>query len=218
MLLVGSVLDRPPGPKYVSVLPFAELALRPPLPRTATLKRRRDELGDLELALRAPPSAISSSRGPMRMDDELERGVGWLLRAGEALGARLLVLPTPPDLTPGQRSRELLEAYLERLRRDTDTDLVWAPRGPWESEAADALASQLGLTLAFDPAVDPRPSGELVYARLHALGATRSFSDASLEDALDVIESAPYERAYVAIDSDRSFKQAQRMQALRVAT
>ncbi|MDD9934207.1 MAG: hypothetical protein OXT09_11420 [Myxococcales bacterium] len=218
MLLVGSVLDRPPGPKYVSVLPFAELALRPPLPRTATLKRRRDELGDLELALRAPPSAISSSRGPMRMDDELERGVGWLLRAGEALGARLLVLPTPPDLTPGQRSRELLEAYLERLRRDTDTDLVWAPRGPWESEAADALARQLGLTLAFDPAVDPRPSGELVYARLHALGATRSFSDASLEDALDVIESAPYERAYVAIDSDRSFKQAQRMQALRVAT
>jgi uncharacterized protein YecE (DUF72 family) len=216
MLLVGSVVDRMPGAKYAASLPFAEVALRPPLPRSATLRKQRAELPEaLELALRAPPSAISSSRGAMRMDDELERGVGWLLRARDALGASIVVLPTPPDLTPGPRSRELLAAYLEKLRGEIgDATLVWAPRGPWEHEVADALAQQHGMVLAFDPAVDPRPSGELVYARMHALGATRSFSDATFEEALEVMQEHPFSRAYVAIDSDRSFKQAQRMLAL----
>ena len=55
MLLAGSVVDRLPGPKYAAQLRFAELALRKPLPKPATLRRQRaDAPAELVLALRAP--------------------------------------------------------------------------------------------------------------------------------------------------------------------
>jgi len=215
MLLFGSVLDRPPGPKYAASLGFAELALRDPLPRIPTLRKQRGGLGAaMKLALRAPKAAVSGARGPMRVDESLERGIEWLLQAQDALQAAMIVLPTPPELTPGARSRALLAAYVERLRAATDATLVWAPRGPWDAETAAEVAQQNGLTLAFDPMVDPRPEGPAVYARLTSLGVRRSFADAALEQALETILEQPTSELHVAIDSDRSFQQAQRMQAL----
>jgi hypothetical protein len=104
---------------------------------------------------------------------------------------------------------------VERLRHEApDATLVWAPRGPWDEDAVHEVATRLDLVLAFDPSVDARPPGEVVYARMTALGATRAFSDAALESALDTILEQTVTRGFVAIDSDRSFKLAQRMQAL----
>jgi uncharacterized protein YecE (DUF72 family) len=213
MLLAGSWLDRLPGPKYLAALSFAEIGLKAPLPRPSTLRRMRAELpADFVLSLRAPQSSIVSARGPLRFDDALESGLAWLLEAREALAARIVVLPTPADLTPGQRDRELLAAYAERLPRAQGQHWVWAPSGPWEAEDAQQVADAAGFVRAFDPLLDALPSRPVVYARLRALGARQSFSPAILEDVVARLRELP--EVYVAIDAPRSFDHAVRLQGL----
>lgn len=213
MLLAGASLDHFPGPKYLASLRFAEVSLRAPLPRASTLRQKRGQLPEnLVLALRAPKSALVGSRGPLRFDDELEAGLTWLIAARDALGAKLVVLPTPADLTPGPRSRELLAAYVDRLPRDPARPFVWAPQGAWERELAERVASDLGLVLAFDPLEEDCPEGPIAYARLIAIGARRSFSPALLEDALEAIPS--HLESYAVIESERSFPQASLLQKI----
>ena len=213
MLLAGASLDHFPGPKYLAALRFAEVSLRAPLPRASTLRQKRGQLPeDLTLALRAPKSALVGSRGPLRFDDELEAGLAWLIAAREALSAKLVVLVTPADLTPGPRSRDLLAAYVDKLPRDPERPFVWAPQGAWEHEHAERVANELGLVLAFDPLEDDCPAGPIAYARLVAIGARRSFSPALLEDALEAIP--PHLPSYAVIESERSFPQAVMLQKI----
>lgn len=215
MLLAGSVLDRVPGPKYLAKLRFAELSLRAPLPRAATLRKMRGELPEgFVLALRAPKSAVVSARGPLRFDAELERGFAWLLEARDALAAKVTLLPTPADLTPGKRDRDLLAALAARLPRQADRYWAWEPSGPWQPEEAAELASSLDLVLAFDPLLSPRPPGRVAYARLRALGARKSFSDTALEQVHEQLALEPGAESFVAIDAERSFVPAQRLQAI----
>jgi uncharacterized protein YecE (DUF72 family) len=215
MLFAGSVLDRVPGPKYAAQLRFAELGLHAPLPRPATLRRMRHEVPpELSLSLRAPQSTLKSARGPLRFDAALEQAFAWLLEAREALAAKLVVLPTPADLSPGARDRELLAALAARLPREPDRHWVWAPSGPWEPDEAERVATSLGLVLAFDPLLQPKPAGPVVYARLRALGARRSFSDALLEDVHTLLDTDPLTESFVAIDAPRSFDYALRLQKL----
>jgi uncharacterized protein YecE (DUF72 family) len=210
MIFVGTVTERIPGAKYAAQLSFAELTLRPPLPRAPTLRRQRHEQPtSVALALRAPRSALCSQRGPLRFDEAMEAGFAWLLAAADALDARAVVLPTPSDLTPGMRDSELLAAYAARLPRSEQRHWVWEPSGAWERERAEALSAELGLVLAFDPLVDPRPAGATAYARLRALGARRSFSQAALEQALVAVHGDDGEGdAFIAIDAPRSVQHA----------
>jgi hypothetical protein len=164
------------------------------------------------LALRAPKTALIGARGPLRFDAELEAGLSWLLAARDALNAKLVVLATPADLTPGPRSRELLAAYVAKLPRDPERPFVWAPQGAWERELAERVASDLGLVLAFDPLEEDCPEGPIAYARLVAIGARRSFSPALLEDALESIPS--HLESYAVIESERSFPQASMLQKI----
>jgi hypothetical protein len=213
MLLAGASLDHLPGPKYLAALRFAEVSLRAPLPRAATLRQKRGQVPeDVVLSLRAPKSALIGARGPLRFDAELEAGLSWLLAARDALNAKLVVLATPADLTPGPRSRELLAAYVEKLPRDPARPFVWAPQGAWERELAERVATDLGLVLAFDPLEDDCPQGPIAYARLVAIGARRSFSPALLEDALESIPSQL--ESYAVIESERSFPQASMLQKI----
>lgn len=214
MIFVGIVTERIPGPKYAAQLSFAELTLRPPLPRAPTLRRQRAEQGDrVAFALRAPRSALSSQRGPLRFDDALEAGFSWLVSAADALDARAVVLPTPPDLTPGVRDTELLAAFAARLPRSEHRHWVWEPSGAWERDRAEALCAQLGLVLAYDPLVDPRPAGPASYVRLRAFGARRSFSQAALEQALLTLEGAVGD-VFIAIDAPRAVQHALTLKSL----
>lgn len=218
MLLSGALLDRLPSARYAAQLPFAEVALRAPLPRAATLRRQRADLAPtLVLALRAPKSALVSARGPLRFDDELELRFRWLLDAAEALAARVVVLPTPSDLTPGGRDRELLQALVARLPRPDGRRYVWEPAGAWEREDAAALASSLGLVLACDPLHAAPPAGEVVYARLRALGGRRSFSSGLLEDLLSRLSEHQADEIYVVFDATRAAKHAADLLALAAA-
>lgn len=206
---VGTRLERPPGPKYLQQLHFAELALPPPLPRSSTLARWRQDLPEgFAISLVAPRPTYVSSRGPFRFDDDLEAGVEWLLEAADALEVAALVIDTGAELTTGQRDRDLLTAYLSRLRQDRDRPIVWAPAGLWEPEDAEAMARRLGVSYGFDPLEAPPPVGPLTYGRLRAVGGRQRFTEGMLEDALDKLSQASSAEAYLAIDSSRSFREA----------
>jgi hypothetical protein len=216
MLVAGSAVDRVPGPKYCAKLGFAEFGPRPPLPRAPTLRRARHEQlpTDFVVALRVPRSTLVSARGPLRFDDELERAWEWLLKTRDALAAKFVVLPTPPDVTPGQRDRDLLAALSARLPKEAGRYWVWEPSGPWEPDEAERVATGLGFLLAFDPLLDPVPQGPIAYARLRALGARKSFSDAVLEDVSVRLGAAMTTEAFAVIDAPRAFEYAVRLHQL----
>jgi uncharacterized protein YecE (DUF72 family) len=209
----GAQLERAPGPRYVARLRFAEIALRAPLPRAATLHRWRATLPEgFALALVAPKSSVVSAKGPLRFDDALEAGFAWLCDAAEALAAQFVVIPTPASLTTGQRDRELLAAYVERLRaRAPERTVVWSPTGLWEPDSAQAFAARLGIVCAFDPLESPAPSVPVAYARLAAIGGRQRFSDPILRDLVDILDASDAGDIYVAIASPQSFQQATRL-------
>jgi uncharacterized protein YecE (DUF72 family) len=218
MLFAGSPLDRAPGRKYVAALRFAELSLRAPLPRVATLAGWRAGLPkDFAMALRAPRAALTSKIGPLRSDAATDAALATTLEFAKALEVRALVLPTPSDLAPGARSRELLKAFVAKLPRVEGRHYVWAPSGVWEPEEIDAVCEEVGLVRAFDPLQTPtRPAGEFVYAELRALGHRSGFSLAALDDALSVITSEETTEAFVNVDSPRGFDVAKRLTQLAI--
>ncbi|MFI5305973.1 MAG: hypothetical protein ACHQ53_01395 [Polyangiales bacterium] len=204
-----------PGPKYVEQLRFAELLPRAPLPRPATLRRMRHGLKEgFTLALRAPQSTLCSASGPLRFDAALEQAFGWLLQARDALAAKLLVLPTPAEVTPGARDRERLADLSARIPREPGQHVVWIPNGPWEPDDAAELAASLGFVLGFDPLLQPMPDGPVAYARLLALGAQQRFSDSILERVNGLLTETPDLESFVAVDAPRSFDYAVRLQKL----
>lgn len=209
----GATLDRPPGPKYRSALRFAEIALGAPLPRVATLARWREALGDdMELGLVAPRPTLVSPRGPLRLDDDLEDAVGWLLEAADALAVRALVFPTGAEVTTGQRDRDRLAAYFDRIPEVEGRLRVWAPAGLWEPDMAEAHARALGLVYGFDPLEAPVPAGPVAYGRLRAIGARRRFGEGLLFEVQDRLQACGAEEAYVTIESPRSFREAVALQ------
>lgn len=216
-ILAGAQLDRAPGPKYVDALGFAELAPQAPLPRPETLRSWRERMPEGFVAsLVAPRATVASRRGPLRFDDDLTAGVTWLLEAAEALEVRALVVPTDSDTTTGQRDRDLLRAYFEKLA-GAPGKVFWAPSGLWEPEDALPFARRLGVSLTCDPLEQQVPREELVVARLKALGGRQRFGEAMLEDVIDALTEAGPTTALVAIESPRSFKEASRLAQLIAA-
>lgn len=215
MLHVGALIERPPGPKYCAALRFAELAPRTPLPRAGTLAKARAGLpGDFVFALRAPRSCIVSARGTLRIDEQLETGIAWLLTAADALRARAVVFNTPADLTPGARSRDLLREYVQRLPRVEDRDYVWLPQGVWEAADAQAVCAELGLCYGCDPLESKPGKGDVAYATLRALGHRASFSTAALSDAIaNTLRHEPA-TAFMSVDAERAFDIARRLRKL----
>jgi hypothetical protein len=209
----GARLDRHPGPKYAARLHFAELAPAEPLPRAATLARWRQACPpSMTLALVAPRRSVTGARGPLRFDDDLERGFAWLAEARAALGASLVVIPTTSALTTGQRDRDLLAVYVERLRMAAPgATLVWAPTGLWEPDEAARQARALGIVAAFDPLEASAPAGPVAYARLEAVGARTRFGESLLRAAVATLAASEATERYVAIASARSFEEACRL-------
>jgi len=216
-LHAGAQLDRAPGPKYTEALGFAELAPKPPLPRAATLREWRTRAPEsFTFSLVAPRVSVAGSKGAMRFDEELEAGVRWLRDAAEALGVRAIVVPTDADTTTGQRDRDLLARYFERLSGFGHA-LVWAPSGLWEPELSRPFAAQLGIACALDPIDEDVPDAAIVYGRLRAIGGRQRFSEGMLEEVVGKLLAAGVPEAFVAIDSQRSFREATKLAAIAAA-
>ncbi len=213
-LHVGATLDRLPGYKYQKALHFAELAFRGPRPRPATLARsRREAPAAMRFALVAPRDTLLDPQGSMRIEN-LRDGVEWLTRAADALEAVAIVLPTGREVTPGQRDRDRLRAFVDALGRPTGRAIVWAPAGLWEREPAELFARKLGVVLAFDPLEDDAPEGAIGYARVQAAGTRSRISTGMLTTVAEKMLEADFGTSYVAIDSHTSFRDAKNLQAL----
>lgn len=214
-LLAGTLLERPPGPKYSSELRFAELAPQAPLPKPGTLARWREKLPDgFELALRAPDASWQSGGAPLRAGPDLDSGLTWLSEAADALQASLIVVATSAAVTTGGRDRERLREYFARIPRTESRHIVWKPTGLWEPETAQAMARSLSVLGGVDAIDDPVPGDDVVYASLLAEGMRRSFSHSQLLDVLDKLQGSSASRAFVTVESGQSFREARLLQAL----
>ena len=169
---------------------------------------------DFAIALRAPRQAWLSETGTMRFDPAMENGFSWLLEAAQRLAARLIVVRTGPELTPGQRDRDRLQTYFERFPRIDGQILVWHPTGLWEADAAQEAAARMQVVGAVDALEESPPSGPVTYSTLVARGARQSFSHHDLEGVVHKLAGAGVHEAFVAIDSPRSFQEATLLQTL----
>ena len=213
-LYVGAHLERPPGPKYVSALPFVELTFPGSLPGTKTLgKWRRSVPEGFRVALVIPQAAIGPARTPLRLGEDTKAAFAWSCEAAETLQADL-ILPTGSGLTTSRKDRDRLASYFDALPDIEGRHKVWAPRGLWEAELAYPAAEEMGVVPAYDPLSDPPYDGGVVYARVAAVGARQRLSEGLLFEVLDAIVEAAPDQAFVALASGRSFDEAVALQRL----
>lgn len=150
-------------------------------PKTSRLARMRAQVPEgfvFVVVASAPVSALAPS------DAELEE----TLRVSEALGARFLLLRTPPTITPTTRRRGQLRDLVARIGQRAT--VAWEPSGVWEDDDAEALASELGVCLVRDLTQSDAPAGEVVYTRLRALGHGGRVSAGAVDRVIDRLESA----------------------------
>ena len=210
-ILSGGTFARLPKPALAVALPFFEYAPKPPLMTLATLARFAKQLrGPLRCALVAPRSTWLTSKGPLRAGPELDAGLDWLKRASDILQATAIVLPTGAELTTGERDSALLAAFVERLKA-TNRLVVVSPRGLWEAEHGVAFARKAGCVYGFDPLEDDAPEGEVVYARVHPMGARPRLTDGHLAQIAERLLRAEAEVSYVAVESELAARDARRL-------
>lgn len=175
-----------------------------PAPTTPTLRRWRKSV--------PPHFDFCAVAGPhvslLRPGAQLDAELAALLAAVNALQARCILLPTPADVTPSSLSRDRMGKLLARLPSDV-TQIVWEPRGVWETEDAAVAAHKWGIVLAVDAAREPVPAGPVAYARLRALGETRAFGSALLEKVALAIGKR--RDAYVVFESAGAQAEAKRL-------
>ena len=207
-LHAGALLQRPPGPKYLEQLHFAELAFESSLPKPVTLARWRSTVAEeFQVALVMPKAGRPGAADP-------DSVMPWVREAYTALAARFLVVPTGPELSPSTRHREHIRTYFHEL---AELRPVWAPGGLWDMDTALPFAAKHGIHCAFDPlADDTAPATEPGYCRLRAIGARRRFSEGLLYDLLSTLEESGFGEAYVALESPRSFREAAALQELQL--
>jgi hypothetical protein len=180
------------------------------VPSLPTLKKWRKAV--------PPHFAFTVIAGPelaaLRPGDALDNARTLAATAADVLEARSILLPTPADVTPSAVWRDRLARVVEGFRRDV-TNLVWEPRGVWEIDDAAVLARKLGLVLAVDAARDPVPAGPVAYARLRALGETRSFGASALERVVRAIGGR--RDAFVVLETDGALAECKVLRRLAQA-
>jgi uncharacterized protein YecE (DUF72 family) len=176
-------------------------------PTAATLRRWRKAVPPkFEFAVIAGPNV-----GKLKPGEAFETELEWMLSTATILESRLLVIPTPPDVTPSKLWRDRFAKLLERLPRDVST-VVWEPSGLWEHEDAAVQAKRWDVVLSVDPARDVVPVGPVAFARLRALGGTRAYSTAALEKIAAAIGDR--RTAYVVIETQGALKEAKTLRRL----
>jgi uncharacterized protein YecE (DUF72 family) len=135
--------------------------------------------------------------------------------AVDTLQARCLLFRTPADVTPGNVWRDRMARVLERVQRDA-TRVIWEPRGVWEVGDAALAAKKWGVVLAVDASRDPVPAGPVAYARLRALGETRSYGSAALERVVRAIGAR--RDAYVVLETDKALVEAKALRRIAQGT
>lgn len=180
---------------------------REPAPAISTLRKWRKSVPPhFDFAVVAGPHLSMLKAGAL-----LDADLATALAAVDALEARCILLSTPSDVTPSSLWRDRMGKLLQRFSGDV-TQVVWEPRGVWETEDAAVAAERWGIVLAVDAAREPVPAGPIAYVRLRALGETRAFGPAALEKVVRVIGDR--RDAYVVFETDSALVESKRLRAL----
>jgi len=176
-------------------------------PSAATLRRWRKAVPpQFSFAVVAGPNV-----GRLKPGEPFEKELDAMLSTANVLESRVLVVPTAPDVTPSKLQRDRFAKLLERLPRDVST-IVWEPSGLWEHEDAAVQAKKWGVVLSVDPTRDIVPVGPVAFARLRALGGTRSYSTAALEKVVAAIGDR--REVYIVIETAGALKEAKTLRRL----
>lgn len=177
----------------------------PPTP--ATLKKWRKAVNPtFEFSVVVGPSVAA-----MKPGDALERELEEALEAARLLQSRCLVLPTSPGVTPSTLWQKRIKDVIDRVQT-ASVHVAWAPRGPWEVDAAAVCAKQWGVTLVVDGVRDTIPRGPIAYVRLPALGETRSYSVTALTRLRENLEGS--RDAYVVFETEGALREAKTLRTL----
>jgi uncharacterized protein YecE (DUF72 family) len=180
---------------------------REPTPSVSTLRKWRKSVAPtFDFSVVAGP-ALSMVKAGAALEDDLKAA----LAAVDALEARCVLIQTPPDVTPSKLWRDRMAKLVERFPRDV-TQVIWEPRGVWETEDAAVAARQWGIVLAVDAAREPVPLGPVAYVRLRALGETRAFGAAALEKVVRAVGER--RDAYVILETESALAESKRLRAL----
>lgn len=166
--------------RYARRFDLLELRAEPKrLPRPQTLRRWVSELPEaFRFSVMLPRRVATLEPG-----EDYEAALQHTLDRARALSAAWLVLQTPPSVMPGARARRRLTPFVERL--DGSWRIAWEPRGVWEDDEAEQLASALGVHLVRDLTRSEPPAGDVVYTRLLALGEAAELRAAAVEALAD---------------------------------
>ncbi|MCL2777852.1 MAG: DUF72 domain-containing protein [Polyangiaceae bacterium] len=176
-------------------------------PSAATLRRwRRAASPSFEFAVVAGPN-LAKLRAGEAFDAELEA----MQATATILESRVLVVSTPPEVTPSKLWRDRLKGTIDRLRSDVAT-IVWEPSGLWEYDDAVGFGKTLSVAVAVDPARSELPAGAVAYGRLRAIGASRAFSTAALQRIAEKIGER--RDAYMIIETAGALKEGKTLRGL----
>jgi len=182
-------------------------SLREPSPSVSTLRKWRKSVPPhFDFCVVAGPHLSLLKAGA-----PLEEDMKAALAAVDALEARCLLINTPPDVTPSNLWRDRMAKLVARFPRDV-TQVVWEPRGVWETDDAAVAAREWGIILSVDAAREPVPAGPIAYVRLRALGETRAFGPAALEKVVHAIGAR--RDAYVVFETDSALVESKRLKVL----
>jgi uncharacterized protein YecE (DUF72 family) len=192
--------------RYGKHLDLLEVKLDNGAPRRRTIETMKSEAPPQLVFAVVVPKLVSSLE-----NDPTEADVASTLETARALGARWLVLRTPPTARPGARTRARLTKLVELLRA-AEIAIAWEPAGLLAEAEAEQLASSLEVTLARDPARDDLPEGEVAYGRISSLGSGGRLRSSALERAADRL--AGFSEAYVVLEADNALRAAKDLRGL----
>lgn len=187
--------------RYAGRFNLLELRAAHNLPKPATLARWKSEVPEGFAFSLVLPDELALLEASTIDESALER----TLAAASALDATWLIVRTPPSARPSSRTRRRLEELVARLPRDQHR-IAWEPRGLWEDEDAEQLAHALGVVLVRDVSKSEAPPGDVVYARLRALGSGGRVSSGAIEDAIDELDGK--REAYVVVEGPTAARAA----------
>jgi len=206
ILRVGQSPSKLSIARYGKHLDLLEVRLDNGAPRRRTLETMKSE---------APPHLAFAVLVPKPLSalesDASEADVLPTLDTARGLGARFIVLRTPPTARPGARTRARLTRLVELLQT-AEIAVVWEPTGLLAEAEAEQLAGSLGVILARDPARDDLPPGAVAYGRISSLGAGGRVRGSAIERAADRL--ADFAEAYVVIEGDNALRAAKELRSL----
>jgi hypothetical protein len=148
-----------------------------------------------------------------------------LHEAVTALTARCVVVRSPDTLSPSAANRDRLRAFFSEIATADaiGAERVWQPGGLWSVRTAVKLATELGVTCAFDPLVrDPGEPLEIyfdldapsLYFRIEGAGRAGAIRSERLDDLAELIEHYQERPITIAFASPNRWQDARNLKRL----